>query len=244
MRSLTGQESRRSGLHKGHVTRASPKVKQPCPPGPRLGREGCEVGKTRVAFGLKAHSGWSCLVVLGAEDAGYHVLDRRRIELVERGTAPWASQPYHAAEGLDLVEARDIVRRGIEAARRVAVMEMQAAVERSRELLHDIVACAVLVPEPMPDWSTDEILSVHFRMHKAEGVLFPDALARAADACRLKYLAVREKELWQTAEKELVIAPSTLMDRIVALGKAAGPPWGKDQKNAALAAMIALEKCR
>jgi hypothetical protein len=30
----------------------------------------------------------------------------------------------------------------------------------------------------MPDWSIDEILAVHFRMHKTEGVLFRDALAR------------------------------------------------------------------
>jgi hypothetical protein len=173
-------------------------------------------------------------------DAGYHVIDRRRIELVEEGTASWAAQPYHAAVGLDRDEARDTVRRDIEAARRVAVKEMQAAVKRSRELKHDIVACAVIVPEPMPDWSTEEILSVHFRMHKAEGVLFPDALTRAADACGLKLVAVREKRLWEEAEKELAIARSALTERIIALGKAAGPPWAKDQKNAALAAMIAL----
>ncbi len=194
----------------------------------------------RVAFGLKAHSGWSSLVVLGAVDAGYQVIDRRRVELVEEGSASWAAQPYHAAERSDPDEAPDIVRRGIEAARRVAVKEMQAAVKRSRESKHDIVACAVLVPEPMPDWSTAAILSVHFRMHKAEGVLFPDALARAADACGLNLVAVREKSLWEEAEKKLAIASSTLMDGIVTLGKAAGPPWGKDQKNATLAAMLAL----
>jgi len=28
----------------------------------------------------------------------------------------------------------------------------------------------------MPDWSTDEILAVHVRMHKAEGELFRDVL--------------------------------------------------------------------
>jgi hypothetical protein len=200
------------------------------------------VGTVTVAYGLKAHSGWSALVVLSAVGAGYQVIDRRRIELVEENTASWAAQPYHAAAGLDPADARDMVTRGIEAARRVAVKEMQGAVKRSRELQHDIVACAVIVPEPMPDWSTEEILSVHFRMHKAEGVLFPDALARAADACGLQLVAVREKPLFEQAEKELVIARSALTKRIAALGKAAGPPWGKDQKNAALAAMIALGK--
>jgi hypothetical protein len=32
--------------------------------------------------------------------------------------------------------------------------------------------------EPMPDWTVDEILAVHFRMHKAEGVLFPVSTGR------------------------------------------------------------------
>jgi hypothetical protein len=201
------------------------------------------MGTLRVAYGLKAHSGWSALVVLGAVGAGYHVVDRRRIELVEENTASWAAQPYHAAKRSDAHEAESIVRRGIEAARRAAVKEMQAAQKRSRELEHDVVACAVLMPEPMPDWSTEAILSVHFRMHKAEGVLFPDALARAAAACGLHLVAVREKLLWERAEKELATARSALMNRIAALGKAAGPPWGKDQKSAALAAMIALGEC-
>jgi hypothetical protein len=198
------------------------------------------VGSVRVAYGLKAHSGWSALVVLGVESGAYRVIDRRRIELVEKNTPFGAAQPYHAALGKDPDAARDLVKRGIEAARRVAVKEMQSAVNRSRELQHDIVACAVLVPEPMPDWSTEQILSVHFRMHKAEGVLFPDALVRAAAACGLPVVAVREKILWEQAENELSTSRSVLTERIAALGKAAGPPWGKDQKHAALATMIAL----
>jgi hypothetical protein len=200
------------------------------------------LGTIRVALGLKAHSGWACLVVLGAVGAGYHLIDRRRIELVEESTASWAAQPYHAADRFDPDEARNIVKLGIDAARRAAVKEMQAAVTRSRELQHDLVACAVLVPEPMPDWTTEEILAVHFRMHKAEGVLFPDALASGAEACGLHLAAVREKLLWERAEKELAIARNALMKKLAALGKAAGPPWGKDQKNAALAAMIGLGK--
>jgi hypothetical protein len=31
-----------------------------------------------------------------------------------------------------------------------------------------------------------------------------------------------------------------IQKKLTALGKAAGPPWGKDQKDAALAAMVAL----
>jgi hypothetical protein len=78
-------------------------------------------------------------------------------------------------------------------------------------------------------------------MHKAEGVLFRDALVRAADACGLRLAAIPEKLLTQRAEKALAMPASALMKRIAKLGKTIGSPWGKDQKDAALAAMVALQ---
>ena len=195
----------------------------------------------KIALGLKAHSGWAALVVLGTQDGELHVVDRRRLELAEDADAQWAKQPYHAAEGLRSDEAQKVVQRGVAAARKLAVREMRAAVKRARDAKHEIVACAVLVADPMPHWSVEEILAVHFRMHQAEGVLFRDALARAANACGLRLVAIPEKLLTEQAEWALATSASALMKRIATLGKSAGPPWGKDQKDAALAAMIALQ---
>jgi len=177
----------------------------------------------RIAAGFKAHSGWAALVVIGSSRDGVVVVDRRRIELVDE---TWAKQPYHAAEDLPAAEARSLVQRGIDSAHRIAKREMRAFVKRSAG--HEIAGCAVLVGTPMPDWTIEQILSVHIRMHKAEGVLFPAALIAAAEACDLKVVAVPEKGL-------------TLDDAVVTLGKSAGPPWGKDQKTAAMAAMIVGE---
>jgi len=195
----------------------------------------------KIALGLKAHSGWAALVILGTQDGELHVVDRRRLELAEEADAQWAKQPYHAAEGLRSEEARKVVQRGVAAARRLAVRELRAAATRAREVKHEIVACAVLVADPMPHWSVEEILAVHFRMHQAEGVLFRDALARAANACGLRLVAIPEKLLTEQAEWALATSASALMKRIATLGKSAGPPWGRDQKDAALAAMIALQ---
>src|SRR5262249_5255871 len=193
----------------------------------------------KVTFGLKAHSGWAALVVVGERDGDLAVVDRRRIEPVGD---EWANQPYHAAEDLKPDAARDVVKRGVEAARRIAVREVRAAVKRERERGNEVTACAVLVVDPMPDWSVEEILSVHFRMHKAEGVLFRDVLVRAAKSCGLRLVEIPEKMLAQHAEAALGIPASHLAKEIVNLGKAAGPPWGKDQKEAALAALIGLRK--
>jgi hypothetical protein len=193
----------------------------------------------KVAFGMKAHSGWAALVVVGIRDGEFVIIDRRRVELVEE---EWAKQPYHAAEEMKGTEARDLVGRGIDAARRIAVREMRAAVKREKERKNDVLACAVLTGNPMPAWSVEEILSVHFRMHKAEGVLFRDVLARATDSCGLKLVAIPEKQLTKHAEKALGTTESALVSTLAALGKLVGPPWGKDQKDAALAAMVALRE--
>ncbi|HAF24246.1 MAG TPA: hypothetical protein DCK93_15290 [Blastocatellia bacterium] len=195
----------------------------------------------KVAFGMKAHSGWAALVVLGTRSGELQVVDRCRMELVEKDEASWAKQPYHAAERLNAGDARDLVRQRLVTARRIAVREMRTVVKRAREAGHEVAACAVLVVDPMPDWTVDEILAVHFRMHKAEGVLFRDALARAARACGLRLLRVPEKQLHEHAERALATSVNSLRKTIASLGKSVGPPWGKDQKDAALAAMIALQ---
>jgi hypothetical protein len=137
--------------------------------------------------------------------------------------------------------ARDVVERGIEAAQRIAVREMHSAVRREQERKNEVTACAVLVVRAMPDWSIEEILAVHFRMHKAEGVLFRDALIRATKASGLRLVAIPEKLLTEHAERALGSPVSRLVKKVATLGKFVGPPWGKDQKDATLAAMIALQ---
>ena len=194
----------------------------------------------KVAFGMKAHSGWAALVVLGGAGGKLQAIDRRRMELVDKEEGSWAKQPYHATLGLDAGEARDLVTRGIAAARRIAVREMRAAVERAEGSGHEVAACAVLVVDPMPDWTVDEALAAHFRMHKAEGVLFRGALARAAEVCGLTFFGIPEKQLAEQAERALGIPAGEARKTIASLGRSVGPPWGKDQKDAALAAMIAL----
>ena len=185
----------------------------------------------KVAFGLKTHSGWAMLVVLGKQGDQLVVVDRRRIQLVEHA---WARQPYHAAEGLEHQKAHVLVQRGIDEAQRVAFSEMKAAIKRERDRKNEVTGCSVLVGTPMPDWNTDEILAVHFRMHKAEGVLFQNVLLRAADQCRLKTLPVLDKDLMAQA--------GDLTEKIAGLRKSIGPPWGKDQKDAALVALMLLHQ--
>jgi len=159
-------------------------------------------------------------------------VQRHAQQVIELVDEPWAKQPYHAAEGLERQKARNLVERGVDIAHRLALTEVKAAIKRERDRKNDVAGCAVVVGTPMPDWNTDEILAVHFRMHKAEGVLFQNALVRASEKCKLNTLPVLEKELTQLGDN--------VVKQIAGLGKTVGPPWGKDQKDATLVALMVL----
>ena len=194
-------------------------------------------GGAKVVLGLKAHSGWAALVALGFEGERVQVVDRRRLDLVPEGSE-WARAPYHAAEELKPAEAKRLVDRGVSAAHRHSARALSGVVRELRERGLDPVACAVLMGAPMPAWSTAEILAVHFRMHKAEGVLFREALAKAGDAAGLEVVPVPEKELPQFAARALGSPWSAIADEVDGFRAQVGAPWGKDQKEAAVAALV------
>jgi hypothetical protein len=192
----------------------------------------------KVAFGLKPHSGWAALVVVGRKNKEFVIIDRQRMTFADE---PWMKAPYHAAEELQPLEARELVLRGIDAAHRNAIRELRAAIHRERERANQVTGVAVLTANAaMPDWSIDEILAVHFRMHKAEGILFREALVKACAACDIRSVAIPEKLLTKFAKQALGGSEQDLAERLSVLGKSVGPPWGKDQKDATLAAMSAL----
>jgi hypothetical protein len=192
----------------------------------------------KAVLGLKAHSGWAALVVLGFRGDRTEVVERRRIELIEPD-AEWAKAPYHAAEELPPEEGRRLVERGIAAAHRQSARALGDVVKELRVRGLEPEACAVLMGAPMPAWSVAEILAVHFRMHKAEGVLFREALAKAAEGAGLEVVPVPEKSLQADAPRALGAPWSAIAKEIDAFKAAVGAPWGKDQKEAALAALIA-----
>lgn len=194
----------------------------------------------RVAIGLKARTGRAILVAVGGDVQDPQFVERSQMRLLPDG----AFAPYHAAEGLAPAEARESVERSIASAHRLAADGIREAARRVSEAGHELCGCAVLVGTGMPNWSTDEILAVHVRMHKAEGELFRDALVAGARACELVLTMLPEKSVLEDATKKLGLTRARLDAQLAVLGKAAGPPWGKDQKEAAAAALVTLRHAR
>ena len=194
----------------------------------------------RVALGLKARTGRAALVAVAGDVHEPKLIERSQIRLLPDGA--WA--PYHAAQGLDPAAARESVKRSIASAHRLAASGIHEAARRFAEAGHELCGCAVLVGTGMPDWSTDEILAVHVRMHKAEGELFRDMLVAGARASDLELTTLPAKSALDDAARMLRLTRARLDAHLATLGKSAGPPWGKDQKEAAAAALVALKRAR
>jgi hypothetical protein len=194
----------------------------------------------RIALGWKAHSGWAALVGLGGEARAPRLVERARVALVPED-APFAKAPYHAgSEAGDA--AREIAERGVEVVQREAPRAVRDVVRRCEAAGYTVCGCGVLVGTGMPPWTTEEILAVHFRMHKAEGELFRQALAAGAQACGLALTTLPDAAAREAAARALALPRQALDRMLAALGEQAGPPWGRDQKDAAAAALVALAR--
>jgi hypothetical protein len=192
----------------------------------------------RVALGLKARTGRAILVALGGNAREPMFVERGEFKTVVAGEMA----AYHQALGLAPDAARASVERSIAAAHQMAEAAIAAALQRLRQAGHEIRTGAVLLGPGMPGWSTDEILAVHVRMHQAEGELFRDVLAAGVKACGLTLVTLPEKSALDAAAQALGWPRAELEAAIARLGKAAGPPWGKDQKEAAAAALAGLAR--
>jgi hypothetical protein len=194
----------------------------------------------RAALGLKARTGRAIVVAVAGTVEDPVFVERSEMKLLRDGTFA----PYHAAEDLAPAAADPSVKRDIADAHRLAERGIRDALARVAAAGHDPRGCAVLVGPGLPPWSTQDILAVHVRMHQAEGVMFREVLVAGARACGVGLVTLREKSALEDAARKLGWTRAELDARITALGRSAGPPWGKDQKEAAAGALAALAGTR
>jgi hypothetical protein len=166
------------------------------------------------------------------------VLSRAEIPLLPAGEMA----PYHVAADLASEAAHEWVTRSIAVAQRMAAEGIASTIDKLAQAGHRVQACGVLGGAGMPAWTTEQIIAVHVRMHQAEGELFREALAAGATACGLALTSLREKFAFDDAAKLLGVPRAEVEARLAALGKSAGPPWGKNQREAAAAACAALAR--
>ena len=191
----------------------------------------------RAGVGFREHTGWAAMVALGGDVRAPVVLSRDRYEL---GDDELPRAVYHAARELDLAEAKRLVRQVQLAARTAAEWQLQRTVAELETSGYEVVGTAVAAASRrLPD-DLSEILASHPLVHRAEGQLFREALAEASELRDLPVMRFVQQDLFEEAAGQIGASDESLRAQLTGLGRALGPPWQRDQKEAAAAAWLAL----
>jgi hypothetical protein len=86
----------------------------------------------------------------------------------------------------------------------------------------------------------DRVLASHALLHAAEGELYRDALSEAAEREGLRVVRFVKNEVRSEAAAAQGWKLEQLEARLAEIGRLAGTPWTKDEKDATAAAMLAL----
>jgi len=191
-----------------------------------------------AAFGIRVHSGWAVIVCVSGDAAAPEIVDRRRIVIID-SMMQGAKQPYHFAENLGLEEAERHLQKCAAVSQRLAVRAIREMLDGVTARKYRVLACAMLLASGRALPSLQKILASHTLIHTAEGEFFRNLVTDACEACHIPVTGFRERELEERANATFGKAAASVRQHIARLGKTEGSPWTKDEKTAALAALIA-----
>ena len=190
-----------------------------------------------AAVGFREHTGWAAMVAVGGSERAPVVVARHRFELCGE-SLPRAV--YHVARDLDRAGAERLVRQVEAGARQAAEWQLQRVVAELKGAGYRVVGAGVASDARSLPTDILEILASHPLVHTAEGQLFRNALAEASELLGLPVTRFGQHELYEEAAGHIGTSDASLRAQLTGLGRALGPPWQRDQKEAAAAAWLAL----
>jgi hypothetical protein len=192
-----------------------------------------------AAVGFSPHSGWAAMVVIGGSVSAPALLARSRVALIDEHD-PLSKQPYHSVEFMCIEEATGRLDGYFSAATSMALASIQAQAEALKERGILLRSAGILESSGRKPVSLSSILASHALIHGADGDHFRNALAGAAERQRLHVCRIRARDIETYAAERLRKPIDRMLDSVNELGRGLGPPWGADQKKAALLAWSLL----
>lgn len=193
-----------------------------------------------VVVGVADHNGWAMLVTVAAIDGHPTVIDRRRVELIEKGIP---SQPYHhETTALGEAEAEQLVRK---VKRSVAASTALALDRLSGDLAPQYRVSSIAIRQPPLDELPPTVADVHRSYYvfcRADGMLYHSTIVSAARKLgwdvRLHH---RGEELAMAAEA-LHVDVDDVERFINDLRSTLKSPWTAEHRHAFAAAIAGLGK--
>ncbi len=177
-----------------------------------------------IAIGVATRTGSAVAVAVSGFAGTPRFMARREMRLVPVGLP---AQPFHAAAGLDLTSAGEMIGEVERRVEETAVAGLHAVAD-GLPAAAAVIGVAVTVKAVSLPGRLEDVMRSHAWMHAAEGVLYREPTLAAARRCGWAAHAVEVSSL-PPAEQ----AQSTL-------GWAAGHPWRRIEKDAARVAITLL----
>ena len=186
---------------------------------------------TAIGLGWRIHSSSAVVVAVTGPAASPVLVARERIVLLDD---PAVQEPYHAATRLPL----DEIPAFLNSVREAAAASATSAIEDLAASLGSVAAIGVVGGDRwLPE--LPRILAKHALLHAADRNLYEQAVIERATLAGLPVTSVPATgKLIDDASRTLGV---DLPRSLEALGKAAGPPWQKDHREATAAALLALQ---
>jgi hypothetical protein len=188
-----------------------------------------------AALGFRVKSGWAVAVLLTGPACSPQLCDVQRIDL-SAPRLPETRQPYHAAMGKLETDTTEINRR-VRIVRSIAQQSIAALFAGYRWEGYAITRAALVVGSQV---DPDSIANPHIRAHALEGQLFRSVLEEALQTCHIPTQILVERNAYAQAAARLKESNENVRRVIQNLGRSGQGSWRAEQKQAALAAWLAL----
>lgn len=191
-----------------------------------------------AVLGVADHNGWAVCVTVAVSRGAPVVVDRRRLELIEPGVP---SQPYHhETVRMPRPEAEQLVVRVRESVTRTTLARL-TELRDGLQPPHDIVAMALRVP-PLSyvPVTVEQAHASYPVMCRADAMMYHDALRTTAGELSIPVaLDPRGEAVARTAGR-LGVSVVEVERYLRDAGASLGPPWQKEHRLAAAAAIELL----
>jgi hypothetical protein len=196
------------------------------------------VRRAPCVVSVAEHTGWAHLVCVAAHGRVPAVIERRRVTLIDPGLP---TQPYeHDTMAMREDEAEDLIARVQKSVSACSVRVLERLVGELAPV-SPVVALAIREP-PFPSIPAS-VAAVHASYQlrcSADGMMYQQAICRAATRLRLAVQLCKRGEEFARAAEQLGVRPGDIEDFVAGSGRPAGPPWTEEHRRGFAAGIAAL----
>ena len=191
-----------------------------------------------VTIGFRAKTARAIAVALASGRFTPTYVGRWNVSLCDP-LFPATGQPHHEVMELPWIDAQSAVRPLESRIESVAIETLAVLLSELESKGCRVGAVGVI---GSPDRNLQRIGNSHIRAHAAEGILFRRVLEVAATKHKLPWRSFSDRDFEKMAVLELRRKPREIKVALATIGHSAGKPWRADERAAATAAWLVLQR--